>query len=163
MLADRVAINLTAITDAPTVVNLTSHAYFDLGGDHELSIPAQAYTPVDPTGVPVGDHAPVAGTPYDFRAARPIGDVPVDHNFVVDGTGMRTAAILESKATGTRVEVRSDQPGLQVYTGGELGGVALEPQRFPDSPNHPDFPSAVLRPGETYRSCIEWAFARLPA
>ena len=163
VLADRVAIELTAITDAPTVVNLTSHAYFDLGGDHELSIPAQAYTPVDPTGVPVGGHAPVAGTPYDFRAARPIGEVPIDHNFVVDGTGMRTAAVLESPKTGLRLEVRSDQPGLQVYTGGELGGVALEPQRFPDSPNHPDFPSAMLRPGETYRSCIEWVFGRLPA
>ena len=59
--------------------------------------------------------------------------------------------------------MRSDQPGLQVYTGGELGGVALEPQRFPDSPHHPDFPSAVLRPGETYRSRIEWVFGRLRA
>ena len=161
-LEDRIAIDLTAVTDAPTVVNLTSHAYFDLGGDHELSIPAQAYTPVDATGIPVSGHAAVAGTPYDFRTARPIGDTAIDHNFVVDGTGVRTAAVLASKRTGTRVEVRSDQPGLQVYTGGALGGVALEPQRYPDSPNHPGFPSAVLRPGETYRSRIEWVFARLP-
>jgi aldose 1-epimerase len=105
----------------------------------------------------------VAGTPYDFRTARPIGPAPIDHNFVVDGTGLRTAAVLVSPETGTRLEVRSDQPGLQVYTGGALGGVALEPQRFPDSPNRPDFPSAVLRPGGTYRSRIEWVFARLPA
>lgn len=160
--ADTVAIDLTAITDAPTVVNLTSHAYFDLGGDHELTVPAHAYTPVDPNGIPVGGHAPVAGTTYDFRTAGPIGDVPIDHNFVVNGAGVRTAALLESTLTGTRLEVRSDQPGLQVYTGGALGGVALEPQRFPDSPNHPDFPSAVLRPGETYRSRIEWVFGRLP-
>ena len=163
VLEDRVAIDLTASTDAPTVVSLTSHAYFDLGDDHQLTIPAQQYTPVDATGIPVGGHAPVAGTPYDFRTARTIGDVPIDHNYVVDGSGLRTAAVLESPRTGTRLEVRSDQPGLQVYTGGELGGVALEPQRFPDSPNHPDFPSAVLRPGETYRNRIEWVFARLRA
>ncbi len=161
VLADRVAIDLGASTTATTVVSLTSHAYFDLGDDHELLIPAQSYTPVDPTGIPLGEHAPVAGTPYDFRAARPLGEVPIDHNFVVDGTGLRTMAVLESPRTGTRVELRSDQPGLQVYTGGALGGVALEPQRFPDSPNQPGFPAAVLRPGETYRSHIEWVFARL--
>jgi aldose 1-epimerase len=160
---DLVSIDLSAVTDAPTVVNLTSHAYFDLGGGHDLSVPAQTYTPVDPTGIPAGGHAPVAGTPYDFRTARPIGDAAIDHNFVVDGTGLRPVAVLASPATGLRLEVRSDQPGLQVYTGGALGGVALEPQRFPDSPNRPDFPSAVLRPGETYRSRIEWVFARLPA
>lgn len=163
VLEDRVAIDLTATTDAPTVVGLTSHAYFDLGEDQRLSIRAQLYTPVDPTGIPVGGHLPVAGTRYDFRTARPIADVPIDHNFVIDGTGLRTAAVLESPTSGTRLELRSDQPGLQVYTGGELGGVALEPQRYPDSPNHVDFPSAVLRPGETYRNRIEWVFARLPA
>ena len=144
------------------MVNLTSHAYFDLGSDQELTINAAQYTPVDATGIPLGEHAPVHGTPYDFRTARPI-EVPIDHNFVVEGTGLRAAAVLTSASTGTTLEVRSDQPGLQVYTGGELGGVALEPQRFPDSPNHPDFPSAVLRPGETYRSRIEWVFGRLRA
>ena len=163
VLEGRVAIDLTASTDAPTVVSLTSHAYFELGDDHQLTIPAEEYTPVDPTGIPLGGHAPVAGTQYDFRTARSIGDAPIDHNYVVDGSGLRTAAVLESPRAGTRLEVRSDQPGLQVYTGGELGGVALEPQRFPDSPNHPDFPSAVLRPGETYRNRIEWVFARLRA
>ncbi len=163
VMADRVAIDLGATSTATTVVNLTNHAYFDLGDDQELTVAAGEYTPVDPTGIPVGKHAPVAGTPYDLTVTRVVGDLRIDHNYVVDGTGLRTAAVLESPRTGARLELRSDQPGLQVYTGGELGGVALEPQRFPDSPNHPDFPSAVLRPGETYRSRIEWVFARLPA
>ena len=192
---DRVAISLSAVTAAPTVVNLTSHAYFNLDGDgagtidqHELEIPAQSYTPIDPTGIPVDGHAPVAGTPFDFRMARAIGGAlrqghqqiawahGIDHNYVVDGTGTRTAAALESLRTRTRLEVRSDQPGLQVYTGNFLDGgrgssdgglyrqgdgIALEPQRFPDSPNRDGFPSTVLRPGQTYRSTIEWVFTRV--
>ena len=160
--ADRVAIGLSASTTEPTVVNLTSHAYFDLGEDHELAIPADTYTPVDATGIPIDGHAPVAGTPFDFRTARPIGAEAIDHNYVVDGTGIRTAAVLESPRTRTRLEVRSDQPGLQVYTGNPPGGIALEPQRFPDSPHHDDFPSVVLRPGETYSSVIEWVFVPTP-
>lgn len=192
---DRVAISLSAVTDAPTVVNLTSHAYFNLDGDgagtidqHEMGIPAESYTPVDSTGIPLDAHAPVAGTPFDFRMARPIGGSlrrghqqiawarGIDHNYVIDGTGMRTAVTLESPRTRTRLVVRSDQPGLQVYTGNFLDGgrassddglyrqgdgIALEPQNLPDSPNHDDFPSPVLRPGETYRSAIEWVFSRV--
>lgn len=195
--ADRVAITLAAVTDAPTVVNLTSHAYFNLDGDgagtidqHELAIRAQSYTPVDRSGIPSGGHAAVDGSPFDFRLARAIGCSlrkghqqiewarGIDHNYVIDGTGMRTAATLESPSTCTRLELRSDQPGLQVYTGNFLDGarpstdaglyrqgdgIALEPQRFPDSPNRPDFPSSVLRPGETYRSEIEWVFSSVPA
>jgi len=194
--ADRVTISLSAVTDAPTVVNLTSHAYFNLDGGgsgtidhHELAIPAEAYTPVDPTGIPLDGHAPVAGTPFDFRVARTIGAAlrqghqqvagarGIDHNYVVDGTGLRTVATIASRRTGTRLEIRSDQPGLQVYTGnfldgssaaGEDGshrqgdGIALEPQNFPDAPNRADFPSSVLRPGETYRSQIEWVFGQAP-
>jgi galactose mutarotase-like enzyme len=192
---DRIAITLSAVTDAPTVVNLTSHAYFNLDGDaagtiddHELGITAQTYTPVDPSGVPLEDHAAVTDTPFDFRMARSVGRSMrqgheqiawargIDHNYVVDGTGVRTAATLESLRTRTRLEVRSDQPGLQVYTGNFLDGargstdgglyrqgdgIALEPQNFPDSPNREDFPSPVLRPGETYRSVIEWVFTRV--
>ncbi len=192
---EAIGLTLTAVTDAPTVVNLTSHAYFNLDGneagtidEHELTVAGERYTPIDPTGIPTGDHAEVEGTPFDFRRARRIGPSlrdghqqvawarGIDHNYAIDGSGMRTAAVLESARTRTRMEVRSDQPGLQVYTGNFLDGsrrsagsglyrqgdgIALEPQLFPDSPNRPDFPSAVLRPGRTYRSGIEWVFSRV--
>jgi len=192
-----VRISFEATTDAPTVVNLTSHAYFNLDGagagtidEHTLRILADRYTPVDATGIPLGDHVPVAGTPFDFRNAAPLGlsvrsaddqilmAKGIDHNFVLRGTGWRPAAVLESRRTATRLELRTDQPGLQVYTGNFLDGstrsagghlyrqgdgIALEPQLFPDSPNRPAFPSAVLNPGETYRASLEWAFGPLVA
>jgi aldose 1-epimerase len=179
-----------ATTDASTVVNLTSHAYFNLNGsgtvdEHALQVFADSYTPVDASGIPLGGHAPVAGTPFDFREAAVLGPAlrsgdeqiasarGIDHNFVLRGRGPRPAAVLESRQAGTRLELRTDQPGLQVYTGnffdgssrsaeGRLyrqgDGIALEPQLFPDSPNRPDFPSAVLEPGDVYRSTLEWAF-----
>ncbi len=101
----------------------------------------------------------------------------IDHNYVIDGAGLRTAAVLESLLTRTRLSVRSDQPGLQVYTGNffdgtrrstsggryrQGDGIALEPQLFPDSPNRPAWPSAILRPGETYRSVLEWELGTEP-
>ena len=187
--ASGVAIALSAETDATTVVNLTNHAYFNLDGEgagsidhHLLTLAADDYTPVDPDGIPLGAHRSVAGTPYDFRAPRRLGRTPpgsgpqlagrgIDHNFVVRGEGPRTVAVLESPASGLRMELISDQPGLQVYTGDGLGsgrpdgdgpaprsGLALEPQLFPDSPNRRDFPTATLRPGEIYRSTIRWRF-----
>ena len=175
--AEGVTMALSARTDAVTVVNLTSHAYVNLGDvgdidDHLLRIDADDHTPVDPAGIPVAGHEPVAGTRFDFRAARPIGATGVDHNFVLRGSGLRVAAVLSSPASGLRMELLTDQPGLQVYTGDGLGlrapeaeaglrprsGIALEPQLFPDSPNHPDFPSATLRPDEVYRSVIRWQF-----
>jgi len=192
---DRVRVDFAATTDATTVCNLTSHAYFNLDGvgrgtvdDHDLTVAADAYTPVDPSGIPLGDHAPVAGTPFDFRVAAPIGPAVrapdeqvsaargIDHNYVLRGSGMRPVATLSSRRTRTTLEVHSDQPGLQVYTGNFLDGtrpsavggryrqgdgIALEPQRFPDTPNRPDFGSAALRPGETYRAALEWRFGRL--
>jgi aldose 1-epimerase len=195
VLPDVVRIGLEATTDAPTLVNLTSHTYFNLEGDgsgtvddHHLLLEADQYTPVDATGIPLGGHADVDGTPFDFRRARLLGPAVradheqvalargIDHNVVVRGEGLRTAAVLSSVRTGTRLELRTDQPGLQVYTGNFLDGtgrstagtryrqgdgIALEPQLFPDSPNRPDFPSAVLRPGETYRSTIELRFSAL--
>lgn len=193
---DDVRIDLTATTDATTLVNLTSHAYFNLDGDgsgavdaHDLTVHAEHYTPLDASGIPLGDHAPVAGTAFDFRRAAPIGPAVrrgeqqvawargIDHNYVLDGDGWRAAAVLESRRAGTRMELRTDQPGLQVYTGNSLDGarrdaegglyrqgdgIALEPQLFPDSPHHPEWAQAVLRPGETYRAALEWRFSALP-
>ncbi|HWU22405.1 MAG TPA: aldose epimerase family protein [Nocardioides sp.] len=193
-----VIIDLTATTDAPTVVNLTNHAYVNLDGagtgtvdDHELSVRADRYTPVDPTGIPTGGHASVAGSAFDLRDPRRIGDAirsgeeqvvwarGIDHNYVLDATATsRPAATLTSARTRTRLDIHTDQPGLQVYTGNFLDGsspstgggryrqgdgIALEPQLFPDTPNRPDFGTAVLRPGETYASRIEWRFSALPA
>lgn len=189
---DVVRVTMQATTDAPTVVNLTNHAYFNLDGegsgtvdDHELLVEADGFTPVDATGIPAGGHAPVDGTPFDFRTSTPIGPAiraehpqvvdarGIDHNYVVRGDGLRRAAVLASPRTRTAVELWSDRPGLQVYTGNFLDGtrrstsgaryrqsdgVALEPQLFPDSPHHPEWPSAVLRPGETYAATLEWRF-----
>ncbi|MCP3421897.1 aldose epimerase family protein [Nocardioides pinisoli] len=188
-----VRVTMEATTDAATVVNLTNHAYFNLDGEgsgtideHELLVEADEFTPVDATGIPTGGHSPVEGTPFDLRGPTAIGpairtEYPqvvdargIDHNYVVRGSGLRRAARLASASTGTAVEVWTDQPGLQVYTGNFLDGtrrstsggryrqgdgVALEPQLFPDSPNRPEWPSAVLRPGKTYAAHLEWRFA----
>jgi aldose 1-epimerase len=187
-----VRIDFAATTDAPTIVNLTNHAYFNLDGvghgtvdDHLLTVEADEYTPVDRTGIPLGSHASVAGTPFDFRTPARLGDAVrsgdeqvvavrgIDHNFALRGAGMRRAAVLTSPRTRTTLELLSDQPGLQVYTGNSLDGsrpstaggryrqgdgIALEPQLFPDTPRRPEFGSAVLRPGESYRAALEWRF-----
>ena len=168
---NRVTVEMSATTDATTVVGLTNHAYWNLDGegagtidDHVLVVDADEYTPVDETSIPIGEHEPVEGTSFDLRAPALIS-AALDHNFVVRGSGLRRHAALSSGRT--TLEVWSDQPGLQVYTGDMLdgpryprrAGVALEPQVFPDTPNHPEWPSAVLEPGETYRSTIEWRFS----
>lgn len=164
---------LTATTDAPTVVNLTHHGYAVLDGsgsidDHLLSVPADRWLPVDERGLPTGDPAPVPAV-RDLREPRRLRDVgTVDQTYVVPGVGLRTVATLHAPATRTTLTVRSDQPGVQVYTGDALrshparAGVALEPQLFPDAPHHegdPGWPSAVLRPGEVYRHVLEWRFS----
>ncbi|WP_193605187.1 aldose epimerase family protein [Nocardioides dongkuii] len=187
---DVVRVTMEATTDAPTVVNLTNHAYVNLDGegegtidDHLLTVVADEYVPVDATGIPLGGTAPVDGTPFDLREPTRLGTAlrreheqvaaarGIDHDLVVRGAGLRLAAVLESPRTRTRLELRTDQPGLQVYTGNFLDGtrrstrggryrqgdgIALEPQLHPDSPHRPQWPSPVLRPGETYRSVLEW-------
>ncbi len=168
-------IDLDATADAATPLSLAHHSYFTLedGADirgHRLQIGAARYTPVDADLIPTGAIVAVAGTPYDFQTARPI-DVALDHNFVLSGAG--PAAIVTSADGRTRLTVTTDAPGLQVYDGrgvAALGpgiggqhhfpyaGLALEPQTFPDGPNQPGFPDAILRPGQTWRQRSAFRF-----
>ena len=170
---DEARLVLTATTDAPTVVNLTSHVYLALP-DPVLTVPADTYLPVDADGLPLGDPEPVDGTRFDLRdGARVSGLDGLDHTLVVGDEGLRRMAVLASDLV--TVEVASDQPGLQVFTGNgfdgtdrtwegtrveQHGAVALEPQHLPDAPNHPTYPSPVLRPGETYRHEVRWRISR---
>ncbi|MFI7017127.1 aldose epimerase family protein [Streptomyces sp. NPDC050164] len=161
-----------AVTDAPTVVNLTNHSYFNLAGagdagGHELRLAASRYTPVDADLIPTGSLDDVTGTRFDFREARKVG-AGYDHNFVLD-KGLTDVpaevAELHDPASGRVLTVATTEPGLQLYTADHLGepfapgdGIALETQHFPDSPNRPEFPSTVLRPGEVYRSETVYGF-----
>lgn len=165
-------ISYEAVTDAPTVVNLTNHGYFNLAGSgntggHELRIAASRYTPVDGDLIPTGVLADVSGSRFDFRTARKVGS-GYDHNLVLDkGVTGSPAEIAElhDPGSGRTLTVATTEPGVQLYTAEHLSGpfapgdgIALETQHFPDSPNHPNFPSTVLRPGETYRSTTVYSF-----
>ncbi len=189
----RLKINYHAITDKPTVVNLTHHAYFNLAGSRpvgtetsptldgqQLQVAAAHYTPVDDRLLPSGEHAHTVGTSFDLREPKPLDFLSLDHNLIVGdglpvpaGQPLRWAAALECPASGLRMEVLSTEPGIQVYTGGGLdgsevgkgkvayqkgAGICLETQHFPDAPNHPEFPSTTLRPGQEYLSRTEWRF-----
>jgi aldose 1-epimerase len=148
-----------ATTDRPTHVTFTQHSYFDLtaGGDvlsQRLAIHAAAFTPVDEALIPTGEVAPVDGTRFDFRASRVIGSSDYDINYILAG---EAAATLVDPRSGRRLDVRTTEPGLQLYTGNR-GGVCLETQHYPDSPNHANFPTTILRPGATYRSQTVFAF-----
>ncbi|MFE7632210.1 aldose epimerase family protein [Kocuria sp. NPDC057446] len=187
-----VALDLAARTDAPTVVGPASHLYLNLAGegsgtieDHRLTVAADSYLPVSPDSLPLGGLAEVAGTPFDLTAPARLGDRVrdphrqitaaggIDHSFHLRGAGVRTAAVLEHPGSGRAVELVTDQPALQVYTGNALdgtltgpggrpysrwAGIALEPQHHPDSPNRPELTDPVLRPGQTWRSRTEWRF-----
>ncbi|MEO8667793.1 MAG: aldose epimerase family protein, partial [Bauldia sp.] len=177
-----------AITDAPTLVNLAQHSYFNLDGspdilDHRLRILAEEYTPNNEDKVPTGEIAGVADTDYDFRQMRPIRmmrdgkRVEYDLNYVAArarSPAPRPMVRLESPKSRVALDVASTEPGVQFYDGCMMniavpglggrsyplnGGCCFEPQVFPDAPNHPNFPSSVLRPGETYRQTSEFAFS----
>lgn len=159
-----------ATTDKPTPVNLTQHAYFNLRGrgagdvlGHRLHVNANGYTVLNDDLLPTGEIAAVRGTPYDFRAMTAIGArIPVsgyDINYVLiqAPTGLTHAARVEEPITGRTLDVRTTEPGMQLYTG-DGSAFCLETQHFPDAVNHPNFPSVVLRPGAEYRSRTIFAF-----
>ncbi len=194
--SNELVIDYLATTDAPTIINPTSHVYFNLHGtsaestnSHVMKINASAFTPTDDGLIPTGEIRPVEGTPLDFRTPHVIGErigetdyEPIafgcgyDHNWVLDaavvGTELPAAEVYEPES-GIVMKVYTDQPGIQFYSGnfmdgkdvGKRGdvhhyrsGIALETQNFPDAPNHGNFPSAVLRPGEKYTQYTRYAF-----
>ena len=179
-------IDYRATTDRDTIVNLTNHSYFNLRGagtilDHELMLNADHFTPVCSDLIPTGEIKAVAGTAWDFRTGKAIGsDLDAaggyDHNFVLndwDGT-LRLAARLHDATTGRVLEILTTEPGIQFYSGNFLDGsftgkngfvyekytgLCLEPQHFPDAPNHPNFPSTTLRAGEEYKHTSIYRFS----
>ncbi|MEM6798186.1 MAG: aldose epimerase family protein [Planctomycetota bacterium] len=193
--ANELTVHYQATTDKPTPVNLTQHTYFNLKGegqgtilDHQLMLNAKQFTPVDETLIPTGELAPVAGTPFDFTTAKPIGrdvgqsqqqlefGLGYDHNWVLDrqGDGLQLAARVVEPTSGRVLEIHTTEPGIQFYCGNFLdgrlkgksgkayvhrGGFCLETQHFPNSPNQPSFPSTILKPGEIYDTTTVFRFS----
>ena len=168
-----------AVTDAPTHVNLTQHSYFNLNGrgdilNHCLSLNASTYLPVGEGLIPTGELAPVANSPFDFQESVAIGArIHSDHAQLARGSGydhnfnlnqadavLPLAARVIEPSSGRTLELRTTEPGLQFYSGQvvEHRGFCLEPQHYPDSPNRPEFPSTLLRPGERYQSRAVYTF-----
>lgn len=188
-----IKISYEATTDKPTVLNLTNHAYFNLNGcgrstilNHSLQIDADRFTPVNDKLIPTGKLQDVANSPFDFRKAATIGSridegdpqlgygKGYDHNFVLNKHTLQTPVVtVKGNKTGIKMEVYTDQPGVQFYTGNFMKGdntfkngtqdtyrtaFALETQHFPDSPNRPSFPTTELKPGETLKSTTIYKF-----
>ncbi|MCM1136443.1 MAG: galactose mutarotase [Clostridium sp.] len=186
-------IQYEAESDKNTVINMTNHTYFNLAGqgngqihDHLLELKAGAYTPVLPGAIPTGELAPVAGTPFDFTAAKKIGaEIDADneqlrltggydHNWVIDGADgtLREFAVVEEPLSGRRLRAYTDLPGVQFYAGnavdkqigkagrayGNRSGFCLETQYFPDTPNKPEFPSSVFGPDRKYKTVTIFQF-----
>ena len=178
LIGDTVRITYDAATDAPTVVNLTNHGYWNLESKatifgHHLRIDADQVLPVDEAGLPAGDLQDVQNTPFDFRQRRIMSDAFMsrpagfDHCYKLNGVSgrLRFAAQVDSPRSGRWMSIRTDQPAIQLYTGNGLGApltkhgaLCLETQMFPDTPNHPELGSAVLRPGMEYGSVTELQF-----
>ncbi|MBS1705723.1 MAG: galactose mutarotase [Armatimonadetes bacterium] len=194
LLADMLRIEYRATTTKPTPVNLTNHSYFNLKGegegtilDHEAKIESSHTTHCDQWLIPTGNLTPVAGTPFDFRDWRVIGDrieaddeqmkfgIGYDHNYALDKVEeFGLAASVREPASGRVMEVWTTEPGIQFYVGNHLpgtmvgksgrtylnrSGICLETQHYPDSPNHPEFPNCILRPGENLYSKTEYRFS----
>lgn len=174
-------IEYAATSDKDTIVNLTNHSYFNLAGSgdilgHELMLNAGAFTPVSEDLIPTGEIQPVENTRMDFRVARPIGQGGYDHNFVLrdwDHGSIRSVARLREPSSGRVMEVLTTEPGIQFYSGNffdgsvkgkggvaleKYAGLCLETQHFPDAPNHPNFPTTVLRAGERYHQVTIYRF-----
>ncbi len=195
--AGQLRLDWRAESTRPTHLNVTSHAYFALGGPgagtidrQRLRLHASHYTPVDAQLIPTGEVAPVAGTPFDFRVPRPIGPAlrqghpqivlarGLDHNLVIHGPAgtLRPAAELVDPASGRWLRVSTTEPAVQVYTANNFNGsqtagggsllrqgdaIAFETQHYPDTPNRPEFPSTLVRPGQVYTSTTVYAFGVL--